>query len=195
MILQLPSIYLTITGSILVTGILILDIINRKIFFNVYKKIKDLLFLKETSKRLRTKEKTMEIKYKKDILQLLGNSENVEVEFKSAKGGLPESFWETFSAFANTNGGVIVLGIKEKNGIFIPDGLTDEEIKIYKKRFWDCAHNKEKISATMLTERDVTEVNIDNGKLLVFRIPRASYDIRPVYLTKRPFGNTYKRNH
>ena len=137
----------------------------------------------------------MEIKYKKDILQLLGNSENVEVEFKSAKGGLPESFWETFSAFANTNGGVIVLGIKEKNGIFIPDGLTDEEIKIYKKRFWDCAHNKEKISATMLTERDVTEVNIDNGKLLVFRIPRASYDIRPVYLTKRPFGNTYKRNH
>lgn len=47
----------------------------------------------------------------------------------------------------------------------------------------------------MLTERDVTEMDMEDGKLLVFRIPRASYDIRPVYLTKNPFGNTYKRNH
>lgn len=47
----------------------------------------------------------------------------------------------------------------------------------------------------MLTERDVTEIAMKDGKLLVFRIPRASYDIRPVYLTKNPFGNTYKRNH
>lgn len=90
----------------------------------------------------------MEIKNKKDILHLLGNSENVEVEFKSAKGGLPESFWETFSAFANTNGGVIVLGVKEKDGKVVPDGLTDGQIVTYKKRFWDCAHNKEKVSAT-----------------------------------------------
>lgn len=131
----------------------------------------------------------------KDLLQLIGNSENTEVEFKSAKGGLPESFWETFSAFANTNGGVIVLGVKEKGDKFIPDGLTGEQIKTYKKRFWDCAHNKEKVSATMLTERDITEASIEEGKLLVFHIPRASYEIRPVYLTKNPFGNTYKRNH
>ena len=132
---------------------------------------------------------------KRHIKELISGSENSEVEFKSAKGGLPESFWETFSAFANTNGGIIVLGIKEKNGIFMPDGLNKQQIDTYKKRFWDCAHNKEKVSATMLAERDVYETDIDGNFVLLFRIPRASYDIRPVYLTRNPFGNTFKRNH
>ncbi|MCD8202894.1 MAG: putative DNA binding domain-containing protein [Prevotella sp.] len=132
---------------------------------------------------------------KNEIKTLISGAENAEVEFKSAKGGLPESFWESFSAFANTNGGIIVLGVKEKNGKFISDGLTNEQIATYKKRFWDCAHNKEKVSATMLTESDVLVGEIDGSQYLAFRIPRAAYNIRPVYLTRNPFGNTYKRNH
>lgn len=108
---------------------------------------------------------------------------------------MPESFWESFSAFANTNGGIIVLGVKEKEGRFLLDGLTEEQVALYKKRFWDCAHNKEKVSATMLTERDVVVGEADGSFYLVFRIPRATYNVRPVYLTRNPFGNTYKRNH
>ena len=128
---------------------------------------------------------------KRYIKQLISGSENSEIEFKSAKGGLPESFWETFSAFANTNGGIIVLGIKEKNGVFYPDGFDKQQLQTYKKRFWDCAHNKEKVSATMLIERDVIDAEIDGNFFLLFRIPRASYDIRPVFLTRNPFGNTF----
>jgi predicted HTH transcriptional regulator len=132
---------------------------------------------------------------KDEIIRLIGCAEGSALEFKSAKGGLPESFWETFSAFANTQGGLIILGVKENNGKFLVDALSEERVNIYKKRFWDNAHNKEKVSATMLTERDVEVVEIGGGFIMIFKVPRASYDIRPVYLTKNSFGNTFKRNH
>lgn len=35
------------------------------------------------------------------VSELMRNRETAEVEFKSAKGGFPRSFWETYSAFAN----------------------------------------------------------------------------------------------
>lgn len=69
--------------------------------------------------------------------------ENSEVEYKSAAGGFPRAeFWRSFSAFANTNGGTIVLGVKEKDHKFFPDGLSQDLIEKYRKQFGDDAHNK-----------------------------------------------------
>lgn len=61
---------------------------------------------------------------KRYIKELISGFENLEVEFKLVKGGLLESFWEIFFVFVNINGGIIVLGIKEKNGIFMFDGFN-----------------------------------------------------------------------
>ena len=123
--------------------------------------------------------------------------EDSEVEYKSAAGGFPKAeFWRSFSAFANTNGGTIILGVKEKNHRFTPDGLSEELIAKYRKQFWDDAHNKSCVNIPLLVESDIEEIKTDGGQyLLAFRVPRAQYNLRPIHLTLTPFGHTYKRRN
>ena len=56
-------------------------------------------------------------------LKIEGN----DLEYKKAKNALPDSFWETYSAFANTNGGKIILGIDEKNERSLSRGKRPSE--------------------------------------------------------------------
>lgn len=130
-----------------------------------------------------------------NIKQLIGLPENAVIEYKSAKGGLPASLWETYSSFANSNGGIIVLGINEKNGHLTSDNLTDDQLTRYKKAFWDTVHNRSKVSATLVAENDVTIEEWQGYPILVINVPQAQYTDRPVFLNHNPFGNTYIRNN
>ena len=48
-----------------------------------------------------------------DINKLLSKGERVTLECKKATNSVPNSLWDTYSAFANTYGGTILLGVYE----------------------------------------------------------------------------------
>lgn len=68
-----------------------------------------------------------------DLTQIPSYRENNRLEAKLATGGLPHSVWETYSAFANTYGGLILLGVEELpdhslrvQGLLNPEELAAE---------------------------------------------------------------------
>jgi len=140
-----------------------------------------------------------EIDDEQSIFSLLNDeflpNEYFEIEYKSGKDGFPKELWKSYSAFANTNTGIIVIGVQDKKGILNIEGLSDEQIERYKKQFWNDCNNPNTVSRNLLSNDDIRVISIKNKNLLVFRIPFASRTERPVYLTRNPLGNTYKRNH
>jgi len=124
-----------------------------------------------------------------DILARLSWNENDDWEFKSARGGLPGSLWETYSAMANTRGGVILLGI-EKDGTV--SGIKD--VGEIKKNFWDILNNRGKVSINLLDNNDIQEIVRPEGIILAIRIPRATRYQGPVFIGQNPLIGTYRRN-
>ncbi len=128
-----------------------------------------------------------------DILAALSIGENSDWEFKSARGGTPASLWETYSAMANTDGGVIVLGVQEKDGLFQLSGLSDPGKT--RKEIWDLLNNRGKVSRNLLTESDVQVKTVHDTSIITLQIPRATRKQRPVYIGHNPLTNTYRRNY
>lgn len=135
-----------------------------------------------------------ELDFQLHIESLLSQTESDDLEFKSAAGGFPGSFWDTYSAFANTDGGTIILGVAEKNGRFHLDSLTDEQINKYQKDFWNNVNNKSTISCNLLRSDDLKVVEYKGHKIMTFYIPKAHREQRPVYRTTQPYNGTFKRN-
>jgi hypothetical protein len=69
----------------------------------------------------------IEIRSQADLALL---RESVDLECKLAagrdgQGAVPEDFWPTCSAFANTEGGVVILGLRERQGQFTVEGIAN----------------------------------------------------------------------
>lgn len=57
---------------------------------------------------------------KKELVNLIDGIVSLKtktnnIEFKKAKGGIPENLYDTFSSFSNTAGGIIIFGVDEKH--------------------------------------------------------------------------------
>jgi len=125
-----------------------------------------------------------------DILLQLDWAEGDDLELKSAQGGLPKSLWETYSAMANSHGGVILLGVEDDGRV---SGVR--EPKKLKKTFWDTINNRGKVNLNLCSDADLAEVKHPDGLILAIRVPQASRYQRPVFLGQNPLTGTYRRNY
>jgi predicted HTH transcriptional regulator len=131
--------------------------------------------------------------------QLIELTEGFDFEVKSAqgaggKGEIPKEFWRTYSAFANANGGIVLLGLQEpKPGRFEILGLPDPD-KL-RRDLWALLGDPTKVSANLLHETDVSEVVLEGRSLLSVRVPRAPRQRLPVYIHGNPMTGTFRRIH
>jgi predicted HTH transcriptional regulator len=120
--------------------------------------------------------------------------ENTRIEAKKAVGGLPRSIWETYSAFANTSGGVILLGVAEnkKEKTLYPVDLPDPCRLV--AQFWELINDKRVVSANLLKKTDVTIEIVEGKEIVVICVPKAKRTQRPVYIGNNPKTGAYYRD-
>ncbi|MDM9383376.1 putative DNA binding domain-containing protein [Chlorogloeopsis sp. ULAP01] len=133
------------------------------------------------------------------ILDIEELAEGYDVEAKQAsgrdgQGELPKSFFESYSAMANTYGGVIFLGIEEKpKGKFSVTGIAAPERIL--KNLWDGLNNRQRISVNLLTDKAVEVIEVQSKQVIRIQVPRARRPQRPVYVGQNPLTGTYRRNY
>ncbi len=120
-------------------------------------------------------------------------SENNRIEAKRALGGLPRSIWETYSAFANSFGGILLLGVEElADKTFRTVNLPAPEKLV--AEFWEIIGDKSRVSENILSKWDVEIHNIGGDRMISITVPRADRRRRPVYIGNNPYLGTYRRD-
>ena len=135
----------------------------------------------------------------KNISAIISKGERVTLECKKAQRSVPNSLWDTYSAFANTYGGTIMLGVVEhmeeqdKSKRFEIVGVEDAD-KI-RKDIWNTINSTEKVNVNLLRDEDVQTIDVGGKKIVVINVPRAESNIRPIYINNNMSRGTFKRNH
>lgn len=106
---------------------------------------------------------------------------------------MPIALWESYSSFANSNGGVIILGVGERqDGTWYTTGLKNAD-KL-KRNFWNTIHDTKKVSINLLSDKNVESYEVNGDTILVIYVPRAKREQKPVYINNDLFGGCYRRD-
>ena len=124
----------------------------------------------------------------KDVVDILSkykleaNSENCMVECKEASNLVPKSMWETYSAFANTSGGCIFLGVRENEDKTYTVTGVSSTAKV-QSDIWSILGNKNKVSLNILNDENISVVKDVSGKdVIIVQVPEAEDSQKPIYL-------------
>ncbi|MBB4404244.1 MULTISPECIES: RNA-binding domain-containing protein [Rhizobium/Agrobacterium group] len=119
---------------------------------------------------------------KDDLITALQSIEWNDIEFKEAAWNVPKDALSTVSAFANTEGGHLVFGVKQTNGGFTVTGVTDADQM--QNAFLGQVRDTNKVSVLLSVEPK--KHDLPEGIVLAFYIPEASRQQKPVYIDGNP---------
>ena len=130
-----------------------------------------------------------------NIKELIKYGEHSTLEMKKCKKSVPDSVWETYSAFANTRGGIILLGVYENKEKplaerFEVTGVMDSNKVV--TDFFNQLHNPQKVNRSVLVDSDVRIVEVDGKDVIYINVPEADYRQKPIYINQKLEQGTYK---
>ncbi len=118
-----------------------------------------------------------------ELLKAIKSPEWTGIEFKQCRNGVSEDAYKTVSAFANTNGGHLVFGIKESTSKAERETVGVEDVDKVQNDFLSCLRNGSKLSRVIPSEAVLHE--IEGKHVLEFYIPEADRKDKPIYMGRR----------
>lgn len=125
-------------------------------------------------------------------LRALG-SDDAYAETKSSVGKLPKDVWESVSAFANTRGGVIILGLAERSGFLPASGFSAQPILDALSDGLNPAPGK-KGKVTPFPPTEVEQVEFEGTVVVTLTVEPLVATPAPCYVTDQGLENgSYRR--
>ena len=116
------------------------------------------------------------------LVDRLKRPEWSDAEFKEARVAVPKSAYEATSAFANTGGGTILFGVRDRDGEIEVVGV--DQVDKVQNEFLSAIRSGQKLSRTI--EVDADAIDVDGKTILAFFIPESPRSRKPVYLDGNP---------
>ena len=113
-----------------------------------------------------------------ELIELLNAHEWRDVEFKEAQRAVPRNAYETVSAFANTDGGHLVFGVRKNGQDFKVVGVLD--VDKVQNEFLTTLRDRQKLSVIVDVREELQEY--EGPDLLIFFVPEVRRSEKPVFL-------------
>ena len=126
-----------------------------------------------------------------ELIARLKGYEWTDFECKKAQRDVPKDAYTTVSAFANTQGGWLLLGVSESAGRLEVTGIDPAAFDRVQDAFLTTLRSGQKLNQLVDAQPQVFE--LDGKRILAFFIPEANRHHKPIYLNGNPRESYLRR--